>query len=638
MNLLSVRVRYFRNIIDSGEVAIDATVTCLVGKNESGKTAFLQALHRLNPALDDVEFSIPDQYPAWLEKRDRLGGKDLEAEVPVSAVMALTEAETKSLEAKFGKGSLLNPERFKLERRYDGQLVVGLQISEEAVVRHIVASVNWAHGTKTPANAAKNVAELRAHCQALAADEANPERVGSGNECQAKISELLGKAQTVWNAIWSEASSFTPRFLYFSDYSKLPYTVPIKRVLTTQAKDLDEGERTARALLHMAAADDEYLQNPDYERRKRELENVANAITADVLKYWTQNPQLRVQPDITQRTESHPNGQQSVIDELKIRIWDDRHFLSLPFSEHSAGFQWFFSFLAAFSEYEFSKDSVVLLLDEPALGLHARAQADFLRFIDERLGSKRQVLYTTHSPFMIQMGNLDRVRMVEDKGQDTGAVVSTDVTSTDPDTLFPLQGALGYDLVQSLFIAPHNLVVEGTSDFTYLTVVSDHLKALGRQHLDPRWSVVPVGGVDIVPTFVALLGNHLDVTVVVDGKKGQHQKLNRLADAGILDAARLITVGEIIGTAADVEDLFTIQDYLSIFNSAMGTTFVEADLAGQDPIVKRLARLLNVERFDHGLPADYLLRNRPAVLGDLKEETLARFEQLFTRVNATLAH
>jgi predicted ATP-dependent endonuclease of OLD family len=204
---------------------------------------------------------------------------------------------------------------------------------------------------------------------------------------------------------------------------------------------------------------------------------------------------------------------------LKIRIWDDRHFLSLPFNEHSTGFQWFFSFLAALSEYENRATPVIILLDEPALGLHARAQADFLRFIQERLAKKNQVIYTTHSPFMIHPGHLERVRMVEDKGREVGATVTKDILSTDPDTLFPLQGALGYDLVQHLFIGPHNLVVEGTSDFTYLTVVSDFLKEAGRAHLDPKWSPVPVGGADMVPSFVALLGHHLDVTVLIDSRK-----------------------------------------------------------------------------------------------------------------------
>jgi predicted ATP-dependent endonuclease of OLD family len=191
-------------------------------------------------------------------------------------------------------------------------------------------------------------------------------------------------------------------------------------------------------------------------------------LSDDVRKYWSQNPELRVQPDITHRTEKKNDGEHAVLDELKIRIWDNRHYLSLPFTEHSAGFQWFFSFLAAFSEYEHREPPVVILLDEPAVGLHARAQADFLRFIEERLTKRCQVIYTTHSPFMIQPGKLERVRLVEDRGIEEGAVVTNDVLTQDRDTLFPLQGALGYDLVQHLFVSENNLVVEGTSDYAYL--------------------------------------------------------------------------------------------------------------------------------------------------------------------------
>lgn len=66
MKLEKVQIKNFRNILDSGNVDIQSDVTCLVGKNESGKTAFLQALHRLNPVHKNVSFSIPDHYPAWL--------------------------------------------------------------------------------------------------------------------------------------------------------------------------------------------------------------------------------------------------------------------------------------------------------------------------------------------------------------------------------------------------------------------------------------------------------------------------------------------------------------------------------------------------------------------------------------------
>ena len=381
----------------------------------------------------------------------------------------------------------------------------------------------------------------------------------------------------------------------------------------------------------------EYMLNPDYERRKRELENVANVLTDDVNRYWSQNPELRVQPDITQRTVQDPQGQQSVLDEMKLRIWDNRHSLSLPFTEHSAGFQWFFSFLAAFSEYEHRDPPVVILLDEPAVGLHAKAQADFLRFIEERLTKRCQVIYTTHSPFMVQPGKLERVRLVEDRGKEEGAVLSSDVLTRDRDTLFPLQGALGYDLVQHLFVAENNVVVEGTSDYAYLKLISDFLAPKGRVCLDPKWSIVPVGGADLIPTFVALLGHHLKVTVLVDSRKEGNQRLERMAKDGYLEKQRIILVGDVLGRkTGDIEDLFEENEYLGLYNKAFAKAIKARDLNGNDPIVARIARDEGVERFDHGRPADVLLREREAVLSTLSNGTLQRFEDLFGRINKTL--
>ncbi len=74
---------------------------------------------------------------------------------------------------------------------------------------------------------------------------------------------------------------------------------------------------------------------------------------------------------------------------------------------------------------------------------------------------------------MVQPGHLENVRLAEDKGQTEGSKSTADVTSTDPDNLFPLQGAYGNDFAHYLFIATHNLVVEGTSDYTYLRITPD---------------------------------------------------------------------------------------------------------------------------------------------------------------------
>ncbi|HNQ22306.1 MAG TPA: AAA family ATPase [Phycisphaerae bacterium] len=654
MKLISVTVTKFRNILDSTDVHIQDDVTCLVGKNESGKTAFLHALYRLNPARPIASFSVPEQYPAWLEKQDRLRGEDLEKVTPIRAVFEIEKDDRAAIDERFGKGALTSA-TVTLAREYSGKRLFQFETNERKAVAHVVASA------EIPGSVESNVkkvgtfealSQLVAELQETGKGVAGAKDSGDDEEASVRRAEAAQAATSLENQIvamlkgakdfqegvMNALSERLPRFFYYAEYSRLPGCVKIRELLKADPRNLDEDHHTALALLRLAAAADDYLLNPDYERRKRELENVANSLTAEVLKYWTQNPELRVLIDISQEVQTGPQKPPTpVLDELKVRMWDERHWLSLPFDERSTGFRWFFSFLAAFSQYEYTNDPIIILLDEPALGLHARAQRDFLRFIDERLAPKHQVVYTTHSAFMIQPGKLERVRIVEDRGREEGARVSSDVLSTDPDTVFPLQGALGYDMVQHLFIAPHNLVVEGTSDYTYLSVLSDFLRERGRTCLDPRWSIVPVGGADMIPTFVALLGVHLDVTVLVDAQKSGHQRLSQLAEGGYLAQKRIVTIGEVLGRkAGDIEDVFCSADYLLLYNRAFETNIKTEELTGTDPLVSRIARHQGLQRFDHGRPAEILLRHRDELLPRLHDDTLRRFETLFERINATL--
>lgn len=638
MKLVNVRVGPFRNILDSGPVEIHDRVTCLVGKNESGKTAFLEALDLLNPSRPNVKFNAPTQYPAWLEKRHRMDGIDIDTVEPISAEFELEPQDLAELEARFGPGSFTS-KRVTQVRNYGSGLTYKFDTDERKSVEWVLRDVAL---PKVYAGKSKNVPSFDELTKLVEQMESGAE----SNESMVKIAAaaLREKIQATLSgeefrkAVLGTLQSRLPKFFYFSNYSTLPYSVPIRALLSAAETELDDDELTALSLLRMAATDDEYLLNPDYERRKRELENVGNAITLDVLEYWSQNPELRVDLDLTQVTEQNEQGQPvAVLDELKNRIRDQRHFISLPFDEHSTGFQWFFSFLAAFSRFESSDEPVVILLDEPALGLHARAQKDFLRFIEERLAPKRQVIYSTHSPFMIEPSKLDRVRVVEDRGITLGAKVTSDVLTTDPDTLFPLQAALGYDIVQHLLIAEHNVVVQGTSDFTYLDTFSGFLQDNGRTGLNPLWAIVPVGGADLIPTFVALLGHHLDVTVLVDARRESHQKLINLADRGYLQNTRIITISEITGASdSNIEDLFDVGDYLRIYNQAFGASLSPRDLTGTDGIVHQIARKTGVSRFDHGRPADELLRNKDALLPTFSTATLDGFERLIQKVNATM--
>src|SRR5690554_814139 len=636
MKLIEVTVKNFRNIINSNPVRIQDDITCVVGKNESGKTSFLHALYRLNPVRPNVNFKVEDQYPAWLEKRDRMKGIELEKFKPIMVKFEINEELINETESIFGE-NIFKSNVLILERSYDGILHPSLELDSKLAIKAILKDLSFSRDTRNEISKAEDIQDLIDTAKAIEpSEDENDKDKESLPILIERIEELYGDLN-LNSAVWENIKNQVPKFIYFDKYSLLPYTVKIKELLKADPKNLGDDDLTALSLLRMAGADDDYLLNPDYERRKRELENVANALTQDVLKYWSQNRELRVSPDITQKTENRNNGTTTVIDELKIRIWDNKHALSLPFNEHSTGFQWFFSFLAAFSEYEYKPEPIIMLLNEPGLGLHGRAQADFLLFIEERLSEKRQVIYSTHSPFMVQPDHLERARIVEEKDRDAGTKITEEVYTTDSDTLFPLQGALGYDLVQNLFISKNNLIVEGTSDFVYLTIISDFLKENNRNYLDEKWSLVPVGGADLIPSFVALLGNHLDVTVIVDSRKEGHQKLTNLALKGYLKNKRIITIGEILATKlADIEDLFEINDYLSIYNKSFGKTHKPSDLQGTDQIVTKIARFEGIGRFDHGKPADYFLRNKLEILPKLSESTLTNFENLIVKINQTM--
>jgi predicted ATP-dependent endonuclease of OLD family len=228
----------------------------------------------------------------------------------------------------------------------------------------------------------------------------------------------------------------------------------------------------------------EELENPDsYEEIKAELEAVSLDISNKVFKYWKQNSQLQVEFDV--KTDPNEEAPFNSGANLYIRVKNLEHGVSVPFDQRSKGFVWFFSFIVWFNSVQNrigTDKELVLLLDEPGLSLHGLAQADFLHYIDD-LSKEHQILYTTHSPFMIDSEKLHQVRTVEDvKGK--GTVVSGSLSSTDKRTLFPLQAGLGYSLAQNLFIGAKNVLVEGPADLIFWKYFSTLLEQDGRTSLD----------------------------------------------------------------------------------------------------------------------------------------------------------
>ena len=144
MKLKKIRVQEFKSIMDSNDV--DRTdITCLVGKNEAGKTAFLEALYKLNPIVPEhARFDVVEEYPrahigdymadVELKKRD--------AAQVIQAWFSLEEKERASIEKEFGRGCLRDTEHhLKMSKGYGNSLSVTIDCDEPQIVKNLISSM-----------------------------------------------------------------------------------------------------------------------------------------------------------------------------------------------------------------------------------------------------------------------------------------------------------------------------------------------------------------------------------------------------------------------------------------------------------------------------------------------------------------
>jgi hypothetical protein len=442
---------------------------------------------------------------------------------------------------------------------------------------------------------------------------------------------------------------------YFSSYDRMSGQVSLEQMLAKKAAGtLDRNDHVFLAFLSMVGTTLEDMGKLNqFEPMVAKLESVSNRISREIFAYWSQNKNLKVlfRLDTGRAGDPAPYNSGNI---LRTRIENIIHQASVSFDDRSTGFVWFFSFLVLFSQLKKTHgDNVILLLDEPGTSLHAKAQEDLLRYFKEKLIPHHQVIYTTHSPFMVPADNLLAARTVEDvvkrdvQGnveEVLGTKVRDDVLSVDRETLFPLQGALGYEITQTLFIGKNSLLVEGPSDILYLKAYSAELARLKRVSLDQAWTITPTGGVDKVSAFMSLLyGNKLNVAVLTDFAKGQKKKIDDLRKSKLLSEAKIITITAYTSTEeADTEDMIGRDGYIALVTQAYGLKKLTVGDQPTHRVVKDVEDAFRVlqpdtAEFDHFFPSSFLIEN-PATLKALPgyDDALNRFEQLFKDLNAFL--
>ena len=617
MRITRARVINYRSIDDSSWVTLE-DVTALVGKNESGKTAFLEAIRKINSISgEDDQFKIRD-FP----RKGYIKYKKIHEQNPCTVAKAefeLSKEEVSEIEANFGEGVLAS-NKVIVGKNYKNERIWEVNISESAPAIENSFTPSF---SPTPVSIPGGIAD----------------KTESGT-----ISPVAKKIADDFLEKW------LPKFVYFDNYSTMRGKISISdlKKRTAEGGPFDDADRTFMSLLTLSGVSLEELEEDlGYEDVKVELESASITITDEIFEYWRQNRQLKVEFDLSQADprDPAPMNEGKI---LHVRIENARHRVTVSFDERSKGFVWFFSFLSYFSHLEETETSdLVILLDEPGTALHAMAQKDFLRFMDERLAPQCQVIYTTHSPFMVDLEKLNRVRTVQDM-DGVGTVVSHDAVENDHETVFPLQMALGWQMAQTLFLAPHCLMVNSASDLIYLQTLGDLSASNGAGRIDPRWVVVPVGSAENLPTFVSLLGeNYVSVAVMMDitpTNKQRVERINRSNDTTDENAVKWVEVTRV--RDADIEDLFEPNFYLKLVNLAYSSELEEPltmkAISESNPrIVERIKSHFSSAgiaggSFDRYRPAAYLLENFDKVKYDISEETVDKIASLIGRINGLL--
>lgn len=653
MKLKEFRVREFRSVWDSGPIDVDGQVTCLVGKNEAGKTTLLTALYRTNPIIaEHAEFDETYDYPKREveDYRFAVENEDRGEAVVVEALYELDDGDLKLVEDAFGPAVLAG--KIFTRKTYYGKANSGffLAVDEAAARKHLAANPALPDELKDALRSAADWGEFAVALDGVEATEA----VKTLKVTVAKINEN-GLASHVFNSlIWPRA----PKYLYFDEFYQMTGQANLTLLATREEqRKLEGADRPLIGLINLARLDRKQLAaTTNTVELKNKLEGAGNYLTQRIIKFWSQNRHIQMRFDVRDAKPADPEGMQQGIN-IWGEVYDTVHLASTPLGTRSRGFVWFFSFLAWYEDIKRQKQNVILLLDEPGLSLHGRAQADLLRYFEAEL-SAHQLLYTTHSPFMIDPTKFERVRIVQDLGIDAnepltkdedGTKVLTNVFDATDDSLFPLQGALGYEIQQTLFIGPNSIVVEGPADMIYLRAVSAQLEREGRTGLSEKWVITPVGGSGKVPAFVALLAPQkgLNVATLLDIQNSDRALIEDLYKKKLLKKKQVATYGDFAGRdEADVEDMFERKFYVQLVNAEFAMQMKEPiDLEALNDKEPRVLRAIEAYlegnpfgsgSFGHYRPARYFSENVASLWPEVSDATKVRFETAFEHLNALL--
>lgn len=513
MLLKDFRVTEFRSVQDSGWIDAEQ-VTALIGTNESGKTNILLPLWKLNPA-DGGEIDLQDDLP-----RDKyhIYRDATPKPVFIRARYALTETEMADL-SDIGE---CTPE----------------QVAEVMVSRDFDGNYSWEFPQE--------------------------------GEVPKGLQHLSEKEEVI-----AFVKSNMPKYVYYSNYGNLDSQIYLPQVLQNLDKTGLGVKEAAKARTLKTLFKFVNLSPQEITAMGTELNGTPNATQIEETARKKKEREILLSSASASFTKSFNEWWQQgdYIFEFKadgnyFRIWvsDSIRPEPIELEARSTGLQWFFSFYLVFLvESELHHQNAILLLDEPGVTLHPLAQKDLFVFF-ENLALNNQIMYTTHSPFMVDSNHLERVRSVyiDSTGK---TVVSPDLRASErlkgknqPQSIYPAHAALGLSVSDTLLVNCNPVLVEGESDQLYLSALKNLLISKGK--ISPLKEIVfiPTGGVKGIKATSAILSgvNEVKPPVLLDGDKPGVKTATELkADFYAADTDKIILATEYTTIPeGEIEDMF----------------------------------------------------------------------------------
>ena len=615
MKLIKFRIQRYKSIKDSGWCWLASDITTLAGKNESGKSAILEGLR-------DFELDV-ETWPDGAVPIDDSGKPMIEmcfGEVEESVLDAIVE-ETKitisgEVREYISKNNVTIIKYDNCEYGLEEEIKTFLNKEREELnsksikkIKQVVGNlskIEWLSGITKP-ELDDDIAHTRERV-GLHIIEAE-DRVASipDEETKQRVNEAIKELKLANDALDEEdvASKFvdelvrhTPDFIFFRDFSDiLPFELPL-----AEAKNRNIVEDFAK----VSGLDlDKVINTTDSQQRRNILSTHSANISGNFKSHWKQD-ELDLIAELDGET-------------LRLGVKESDGHLLFKSEQRSKGFQWFLSFYLRLNAADQSRTRVILI-DEPGLYLHAKAQEDILKEL-EKISEKSPVIISTHSPYLIDSQRLDRVRLIVKDDQSGTRIENKIHKDTDTETLTPIITAIGLDISKGFSIAgKKNVLLEGISDYYFIQVLSKDANI-------NKANFIPCVGAQKIPQLVSLLiGWDLEFLVVLDSDSQGKKIAKELREKLLIEQDRIIFISE--RNEFSIEDLFTHDDF---------NAYVLEETKNDDAATSN-SKFLKSKRLDKVLLAKkFFEKMRHSTLnGKLSEETIRAFRGVFEKIEAGL--